>query len=57
MASIKVGFIGLGNMGMIMAKKLAENGVPLTVYDLRGEAVHEMVALGAKGARSCREVA
>jgi 3-hydroxyisobutyrate dehydrogenase-like beta-hydroxyacid dehydrogenase len=57
MSSIKVGFIGLGNMGMIMAKKLAENGIKPTVYDLRNEAVQEMVALGAKGARSCREVA
>jgi len=57
MSTIKVGLIGVGNMGMIMARKLLENGMPLTVYDLREEAVKEIVALGAKGARSCREVA
>jgi 3-hydroxyisobutyrate dehydrogenase-like beta-hydroxyacid dehydrogenase len=57
MSSINVGLIGVGNMGMIMAKKLVENKVPLTVYDLREEAVREIVSLGAKGARSCREVA
>jgi 3-hydroxyisobutyrate dehydrogenase len=57
MSSIKVGFIGLGNMGMIMAKKLVEEKMPLTVYDLRKEAVDEIVALGAKPAGSCREVA
>ncbi len=57
MSSIKVGFIGLGNMGMLMAKKLVEKKMPLTVYDLRKEAVDEIVALGAKAAGSCREVA
>ena len=57
MSSIKVGFIGVGNMGMIMAKKLVENGVPLTVYDLRKEAVEEIVALGAAAASSSQEVA
>ena len=57
MSSIKVGFIGLGNMGMIMAKALAEKGITLTVYDLRKEAIKQMVELGAIGARSCREVA
>jgi len=57
MSSIKAGLIGVGNMGLIMAKKLVENAVPLTVYDLREEAVQKVVALGAKGASSCREVA
>jgi len=54
---INVGFIGVGNLGTLMVRKFMENGVPLTVYDLRKEAVAEMVALGAKGASSCREVA
>lgn len=57
MSSIKVGFIGLGNMGMAMAKCLPKKGLPVTVYDIRKEAINEMVALGAKGASSCREVA
>ncbi len=57
MSSINVGFIGLGNMGMLMVKKLVENKLPLIVYDLRKEAVEEIVALGAKAASSNREVA
>jgi len=56
-SSIKVGFIGLGNMGMLMAKKLVEKKIPLTVYDLRKEPIDEIVALGAKAAGSNREVA
>jgi len=44
--SIKAGFIGLGNMGMPMAKSLLKNGVPLTVYDLKKEAVEELKLLG-----------
>ena len=50
--SIKVGLIGLGNMGMPVAKSLAKNGVRLTVYDLRKEAVEEMKSLGVAGANS-----
>jgi len=55
--SIKVGFIGLGNMGIRMAKSLAKEGFPLTVYDIRQEPIEEMKALGAAGANSSREVA
>ena len=57
MSSIKVGFIGLGNMGMPTARSLVKRGLPVTVYDVRKEVVEEIVALGAKSAGSCREVA
>ena len=57
MSSIKVGFIGLGNMGMAMARCLPKKGLPVTVFDIRKEAIDEMVALGATGASLCREVA
>lgn len=57
MSSIRVGFIGLGNMGMAMARCLPKKGLTVTVYDIRKEAIDEMVALGAKAASSCREVA
>ena len=57
MSSIKVGFIGLGNMGMPMAESLVKNGFSVTVYDLRQEAVEEIKSLGAKAASSCRAVA
>jgi 3-hydroxyisobutyrate dehydrogenase-like beta-hydroxyacid dehydrogenase len=57
MSAVRVGFIGLGNMGMAMAKCIPEKGFTVTVYDLVKEAVDKMVALGAKPANSCREVA
>jgi len=57
MESTRVGFIGLGNMGMLVAKKLVKSGLPLTVYDLRKEPLEEMRALGAAAAGSSREVA
>jgi 3-hydroxyisobutyrate dehydrogenase len=57
MSPIKVGFIGLGNMGMLMAKTLVKSQLTLTVYDTRSEAVAEMKALGAIPAGSSREVA
>jgi 3-hydroxyisobutyrate dehydrogenase-like beta-hydroxyacid dehydrogenase len=57
MSPVKVGFIGLGNMGILMARTLVKSPLPLTVYDLRQEAVAEMQALGARVARSSRETA
>ena len=43
-----VGIIGLGNMGMGMAKKLLKNGYPLTAYDIREESLQEIVKAGAQ---------
>jgi 2-hydroxy-3-oxopropionate reductase len=57
MNSLKVGFIGLGNMGMPMAKSLLRGGFPLVVYDLRQAPVEEMKALGAVAAGSSRQIA
>jgi 3-hydroxyisobutyrate dehydrogenase len=58
MDNMKVGFIGLGNMGITMARALVRHNIfPLTVYDLRQEPVEELKSLGATGANSCREVA
>lgn len=54
---MKVGFIGLGNMGKPMASNVLKAGFDLTVYDIRPEPVAELVGLGAKGARSSQEVA
>jgi 3-hydroxyisobutyrate dehydrogenase len=53
----KLGFIGLGNMGKPMATNLVKAGYPLTVHDLRPEAVRDLVAIGAAAAGSPREVA
>ena len=52
-----IGFIGLGNMGAPMAKRLIEAGHTLVVYDTRNDAVAPFVALGAKLASSPQDVA
>ncbi len=57
MSSIRVGFIGLGDIGLPMAKSLARKGLPLTIYARRKEVIEEMKSLGAIAASSCREVA
>jgi len=49
---LKLGFIGLGNMGEGMAQNLARAGFPLTVRDLRAEPVARLGALGARCADS-----
>jgi 3-hydroxyisobutyrate dehydrogenase len=53
----RVGFIGLGIMGKPMARNLLKAGFPLTVCSRRQSAVEEIVADGAAGAHSPREVA
>ncbi|MGC1683320.1 MAG: NAD(P)-dependent oxidoreductase [Pseudolabrys sp.] len=52
-----IGFIGLGNMGQPMARRLIEAGHKLIVYDTRNDAVTPLVALGAQLASSPADVA
>jgi len=52
-----IGFIGLGNMGAPMARRLIEAGHRLVVYDTRNEVVSPLVALGAELAGSPADVA
>jgi 3-hydroxyisobutyrate dehydrogenase-like beta-hydroxyacid dehydrogenase len=52
-----IGFIGLGNMGFHMARRLVEAGHKLTVYDTRSEAIARLTALGATAASSPRDIA
>lgn len=52
-----VGFVGLGIMGKPMARNLKSAGYSLTVYDVVGSAMEELVTEGAAGASSAREVA
>jgi 3-hydroxyisobutyrate dehydrogenase len=49
---MKVGFIGLGNVGHKLSGSLLRNGVDLTVYDLNAELVEKFVAKGAKAGES-----
>jgi 3-hydroxyisobutyrate dehydrogenase-like beta-hydroxyacid dehydrogenase len=47
---LKVGVVGLGNMGAPIAKTLVRAGFPVTGFDIRAEAVAELVEAGADGA-------
>ena len=52
----RVGFIGLGTMGLPMAKNLKKAGFDLCVHARRPEPVKEMTALGARSLPSPKEV-
>jgi 3-hydroxyisobutyrate dehydrogenase-like beta-hydroxyacid dehydrogenase len=54
---MEIGFIGLGNMGFPMARRLIEAKHQLVVFDTRKEAADKLVAMGAKAASSPKEVA
>jgi len=54
--TIRVGYIGLGDMGKAMASNLAPKGFDARVYDLNPDPMGELAAEGAKAASSCREV-
>jgi 3-hydroxyisobutyrate dehydrogenase-like beta-hydroxyacid dehydrogenase len=53
---MKVGFIGLGRMGSGMARRILSGGHELVVYDVARTAVDALVADGARGAASLREL-
>lgn len=54
--NIKIGFIGLGNVGGKLAGSLARNRVDLTVRDLNGELEEPFLARGARRAASPLEM-
>ena len=54
---MKIGFVGLGNMGGPMARNLLKAGHQLTVSDLSETAVADLVAAGATAAPSIAELA
>ncbi len=54
---LKVGFIGLGNVGGKLAGSLLRNGVDLTVRDLDATAARPFLDAGAKWANSPRDLA
>jgi 3-hydroxyisobutyrate dehydrogenase len=53
----KVGFVGLGAMGLPMAENLIKRQFRVTGFDVRAEAVAKLEALGGAGAASAREAA
>ncbi|MGW7269129.1 NAD(P)-dependent oxidoreductase [Streptomyces sp. NPDC054864] len=54
---MRIGFIGLGNMGRHMARHLIRAGHEVTVHDSRPEAAAEHVALGAIWAETAAQCA
>ena len=54
---MEIGFIGLGNMGFPMARRLIEAKHQLFVFDFRKEVMDRLVAMGAKAASSPKDVA
>ena len=52
-----LGFIGVGNMGLPMATRLADAGYALTLFDVRKEAFAPLLARGAQAATSPAAVA
>jgi 3-hydroxyisobutyrate dehydrogenase-like beta-hydroxyacid dehydrogenase len=53
----KIGFIGVGRMGLPMASRLLAAGHPLVAYDAQGQALSAIAAKGAETAASPAEVA
>jgi 3-hydroxyisobutyrate dehydrogenase len=57
MTDLRIGFIGLGNVGSQLAGNLLSHGLDLTVRDVEPERVAALTARGAKAARSARSLA
>lgn len=53
---LKVGYIGLGNMGRPIATNVVSAGYDLMVYDLRQQPMEELAHLGATIAHSAKQV-
>src|SRR5579859_6542317 len=52
---MKIGFIGLGNMGAPMALNLLKAGHALNVFDLNAQAVETLKQAGARPAKTPKE--
>ena len=52
----RIGFIGLGDIGLPMAVNIARAGFDLTVFDLRKPVMRAAVRQGAKAAGSLAEL-
>ena len=55
--TVRLGCIGLGNMGAAIARRLVDWPGGLTVYDVRSEAMKPFVEAGARGAEKVADVA
>ncbi|HYL70284.1 MAG TPA: NAD(P)-binding domain-containing protein [Candidatus Dormibacteraeota bacterium] len=57
MSELRIGFIGLGNVGSQLAGNLLRHGIDLTVRDLDAQRVAAFVARGAHAANCPRALA
>jgi 3-hydroxyisobutyrate dehydrogenase len=54
---MKLGFVGVGNMGMPMATNLLEDRHQLVIYDLNQDRAKTLCEKGARLAESCKQLA
>ena len=54
---MKVGFIGLGNVGFKLANSLLETGIDISIYDLERSTAKPLEDTGAKWVNSPKEIA
>src|SRR5258706_643504 len=57
MSSTRVGFAGLGLMGVRMARQFLDKGFPLTVWSRDAKKAEPLVAKGAKQANTPKQLA
>ena len=57
MSKERIGFVGLGMMGLPMARNLVEDGYAITVFDLNDSTVLEAQKFGSDTATSAADVA
>ena len=57
MSNERIGFVGLGMMGLPMSRNLVEAGYAVTVFDLDGGAIEQALAFGASSASTGARVA
>jgi len=55
--SIKIGWVGLGSMGMLMSKRILDAGYSLTVYNRTASKSDNIVKMGALKADSLQDLA
>ncbi|HEU0063971.1 MAG TPA: NAD(P)-dependent oxidoreductase, partial [Flavisolibacter sp.] len=56
MTKMKIGWVGLGNMGTPMVKNLLSNGFPVCVYNRTREKEKELLELGATSAENLQHL-
>ena len=56
MPPIRIGYVGVGLMGLPMVKRLVSLGYDVVAYDIVDKQVHLAAAAGARGAASASEV-